>query len=469
MLQLGVFTTRDLTPDGHEYTSTQQDPRGEEKVDECGHLTGGREYRMRTFQLPGRGEKLFMLAAECAKELGYRDSYLLFNKNKNLLKILANQQDKDRLISMDLLPAAFRTRAIAVVTARSIFRQFGSRVIHDGRRVRDDYWETKAIEQGFTENDPVIADRGAFSSGTSTPSRPATTISNNRIGANFSHNNNSNPVGGGGYTATPYSSYNYGQQQAPQPPPLLPQQVNMDNYPQTTNSNNPAALNNVNQPLLLGGVFIPGSGINGSIDYFHEPTSSNSTNFHHHSGAGRKGYSKASVYEAQQNTVQFNKYINEQRKQRVGMWDHFWTLRQQQRDHILENGVKELLGNFVGEEQEESAQYKQQYQQIQQSLIRPSKGALEGPPPPIYQMPDPPSVQRQQQQQQQPPPHTQQQQQQPPPAPPTQAQQYSQASPQQYAQYTQQLQKFVYQQQPQQQQQHWNMAQQSAPGGNTYY
>jgi Chromatin remodelling complex Rsc7/Swp82 subunit len=39
------------------------------------------------------------------------------------------------------------------VTAKSMFRQFGSRVIQNGRRVRDDYWESKARKQGFTEDD----------------------------------------------------------------------------------------------------------------------------------------------------------------------------------------------------------------------------------------------------------------------------------------------------------------------------
>ena len=34
-----------------------------------------------------------------------------------------------------------------------MFRQFGSRTIVNGRRVRDDYWETKAREQGFTAED----------------------------------------------------------------------------------------------------------------------------------------------------------------------------------------------------------------------------------------------------------------------------------------------------------------------------
>ena len=34
-----------------------------------------------------------------------------------------------------------------------MFRQFGSRTIVNGRRVRDDYWETKARKEGFTEED----------------------------------------------------------------------------------------------------------------------------------------------------------------------------------------------------------------------------------------------------------------------------------------------------------------------------
>ncbi|KLU84086.1 chromatin structure-remodeling complex protein RSC7 [Magnaporthiopsis poae ATCC 64411] len=118
-----------------------------------GQLLGGREYRCRTFLVQNRGEKLFMLATECARVLGYRDSYLLFNKNRSLYKIIANQVEKDDLVNQEVLPFSYRSRQIAIVTARSMFRQFGSRVIQHGRRVRDDYWEAKARKQGFTEND----------------------------------------------------------------------------------------------------------------------------------------------------------------------------------------------------------------------------------------------------------------------------------------------------------------------------
>lgn len=146
-------TTDQLGPGGDEYLPREIDEAGEKKVMPNGQLLGGREYRCRTFLVPNRGDKLFMLATECARVLGYRDSYLLFNKNRSLFKIIANQVEKDDLVQQEILPFSYRSRQIAIVTARSMFRQFGSRVIVNGRRVRDDYWETKARKQGFTEAD----------------------------------------------------------------------------------------------------------------------------------------------------------------------------------------------------------------------------------------------------------------------------------------------------------------------------
>ncbi|RMZ91777.1 hypothetical protein DV736_g972, partial [Chaetothyriales sp. CBS 134916] len=148
-------TTDQLTPEADEYVPRDFDEAGDKKVDSLGYLQGGREYKIRTFTLPGRGQKLFMLATECARCLQYRDSYLLFNKNRSLYKIIASVKEKEELVSHDILPYSYRSRQIAIVTARSMFRQFGSRVIKDGRRVRDDYWEAKAIKQGFTEQDPA--------------------------------------------------------------------------------------------------------------------------------------------------------------------------------------------------------------------------------------------------------------------------------------------------------------------------
>lgn len=146
-------TTDQLNPDGDEYIPREHDEAGEKKVSPTGQPLEGRQYKCRTFYVPNRGEKLFMLATECARVLNYRDSYLLFNKNRSLYKIIATQPEKDDLISQEILPYSYRSRQIAIVTAKSMFRQFGSRVIQDGRRVRDDYWEAKARKQGFTEED----------------------------------------------------------------------------------------------------------------------------------------------------------------------------------------------------------------------------------------------------------------------------------------------------------------------------
>ena len=146
-------TTDQLGKEGDEYIPKEFDDSGERKVDAMGYPQEGRVYKCRTFRVPNRGEKLFMLATECARVLGYRDSYLLFNKNRSLFKIIATQTEKDDLIQQDILPYSYRSRQIAIVTAKSMFRQFGSRVIVNGRRVRDDYWESKARKQGFTEED----------------------------------------------------------------------------------------------------------------------------------------------------------------------------------------------------------------------------------------------------------------------------------------------------------------------------
>ena len=146
-------TTDQLNAEGDEYIPREHDEQGEQKVAPTGHPLGGREYKCRTFLVPNRGDKLFMLATECARVLSYRDSYLLFNKNRSLYKIIATQPEKDDLIGQEILPYSYRSRQIAIVTAKSMFRQFGSRVIQNGRRVRDDYWEAKARKQGFTEED----------------------------------------------------------------------------------------------------------------------------------------------------------------------------------------------------------------------------------------------------------------------------------------------------------------------------
>lgn len=122
----------------------EEDPKGETKVDKDGNLKDNRQYRVRTFTLPDRGDQLFMLSTEASRCVGFRDSYLFFQRHQRLYKVVLTDQEKQDLISRDILPNSYRSRTISVVTARSVFREFGALIIVGGRRVADDYYEAEA-------------------------------------------------------------------------------------------------------------------------------------------------------------------------------------------------------------------------------------------------------------------------------------------------------------------------------------
>ena len=143
--------TSQLSAEGYEYIPREYDQEGEKKVTANGHLLGKRRYKCETFLLPKRGNKLFMLATECAEVLGYRDTNLLFSRNRSLYKISATGAEEEYLFDRGI--TRFVSLKEVFFTARSAFRQFGSSIIVNGRRVRDDYWETEARELGFTEED----------------------------------------------------------------------------------------------------------------------------------------------------------------------------------------------------------------------------------------------------------------------------------------------------------------------------
>ncbi|KAF2167816.1 hypothetical protein M409DRAFT_21963 [Zasmidium cellare ATCC 36951] len=129
------------------------DPEGSEKVDELGQLQGSREYRVRTFTIMGKGERLYMLSTEPARCCGFRDSYLFFTKHPKLYKVLVGEEEKKDLIDRDILPNSYKGRNIGVVTARSVFREFGARIIVGGRKVIDDYKVAEARANGEPEGE----------------------------------------------------------------------------------------------------------------------------------------------------------------------------------------------------------------------------------------------------------------------------------------------------------------------------
>ncbi|OLL24174.1 Chromatin structure-remodeling complex subunit rsc7 [Neolecta irregularis DAH-3] len=131
----------------------EEDPAGEQKVNKQGHLNGGREYRCRTFTILGKGSRLYMLSTEPARAVGYRDSYLFFLKHKSLYKVIIDDEEKRDLIARDILPHSYKGRVIGVVTARSVFRAFGAKIIVAGKKIVDDYWESVLRKQGVVEGE----------------------------------------------------------------------------------------------------------------------------------------------------------------------------------------------------------------------------------------------------------------------------------------------------------------------------
>lgn len=130
-----------------------EDEEGEEKVDKLGNLLGGRDYRVRVFTIKGRGDRLYMLSTEPARCCGFRDSYLFFTKHMKLYKVIIDDAEKRDLIDREIIPHSYKGRSIGVCTARSVFREFGARIVIGGKRVTDDYYVTEAREQGAVEGE----------------------------------------------------------------------------------------------------------------------------------------------------------------------------------------------------------------------------------------------------------------------------------------------------------------------------
>ncbi|KAF7366713.1 hypothetical protein MSAN_00929400 [Mycena sanguinolenta] len=145
--------------EGDEFV-TDDDPKGDEKIDKWGNLLGGRRFKAATFILPGRHpERRYMLAIDAARTSGFRDSLYYFRRNPLAFKQNATQPEKDYLIGQGKLGPHLRTRSVTLITARSAFKLHGSKMIIDGKWVVDDYYEEKSLEEitarGLKAGDPV--------------------------------------------------------------------------------------------------------------------------------------------------------------------------------------------------------------------------------------------------------------------------------------------------------------------------
>lgn len=124
------------------------DEEGETKITKNGELLGGRQFLVRSFTLLDKGRRRFMLSTEPARAVGFRDSYLFFQYHPNLYKYIISQEQKNDLIDRSVLPYSYRNRQIALVTARSVFKEFGAKIIVNGKNITDDYYAIKLREEG---------------------------------------------------------------------------------------------------------------------------------------------------------------------------------------------------------------------------------------------------------------------------------------------------------------------------------
>ncbi|XP_006455231.1 hypothetical protein AGABI2DRAFT_194873 [Agaricus bisporus var. bisporus H97] len=181
--------------DGDEFV-TDDDPKGDEKIDKWGNLLGGRKFKASTFILPNRHpQRQYMLAIDAARTSGFRDSLYYFRRNPLAFKLNGTQPEKDYLISEGKLGSHLRTRSVTLVTARSVFKLHGSKTIIDGKWVTDDYYEEKVLAEitakGLKAGDPVgeLPDPNA-------PAHPPPDA--NLANSTFASSSNVNVAGGGG-------------------------------------------------------------------------------------------------------------------------------------------------------------------------------------------------------------------------------------------------------------------------------
>ena len=60
------------------------------------------------------------------------------------------------MIDRNLIPHSYKGRAIGVVTARSVFREFGAKIIVGGKKVTDDYQVAEARARGDIEGEYAV-------------------------------------------------------------------------------------------------------------------------------------------------------------------------------------------------------------------------------------------------------------------------------------------------------------------------
>ncbi|KAJ2725363.1 hypothetical protein GGI07_001371 [Coemansia sp. Benny D115] len=143
---------------------TEKDPEGEAKIDALGYLQGGREFICPVFRSPFRRnkERQYILTMDCCRFTGARDSYMLFKQHSRMRRVETTQRERDLLAANRMIPKVTRFRPIAMITARTAFREFGARIVKNGRYIVDDYWVAARRSDARYPEGTLVADMGVY-------------------------------------------------------------------------------------------------------------------------------------------------------------------------------------------------------------------------------------------------------------------------------------------------------------------
>ncbi|CAJ0756222.1 11430_t:CDS:2, partial [Entrophospora sp. SA101] len=98
----------------------------------------GYKFKIPVFQLSSRDDDWFMLSSDVASTLGFNDSYLLHLRNPILKLLPTTDEEKNYLCELGLIDHFTRSRNATIVYAWLAYFIFGTKIVHGGRRSRDD-------------------------------------------------------------------------------------------------------------------------------------------------------------------------------------------------------------------------------------------------------------------------------------------------------------------------------------------
>ncbi|KAJ2160469.1 hypothetical protein GGF46_002231 [Coemansia sp. RSA 552] len=144
----------------------EKDPAGEKKIDADGYLQGGREFICPIFRSPFRRntQRQYVLTMDCCRYMGARDSYMLFKQHPRMQRVETTQEERDLLADRMMIPKVTRFRPIALITARTAYREFGARIVKNGKYIVDDYWEDAMRREARHPEGTLVANMEVYHS-----------------------------------------------------------------------------------------------------------------------------------------------------------------------------------------------------------------------------------------------------------------------------------------------------------------